>query len=117
MRKRGVIGRCGFWLLALLSLPGGVVVTAVVRFTGGGGPTGEPGMGLAMAPTMVLSFLPVAPCGLPLAMSCRRLRWLGRRRTAWTAGIGLGAAIVAGLLGPVAVAVHAVVLSVPVWVA
>ena len=52
----------------------------------------------------------------------RRLWWLGYRRAAWTAGIGLGAAtaaasLVAGLLGPVAVALYAVVLSVPVWIA
>ena len=38
------------------------------------------------------------------------------------AGIGLGAvtaaaSLVAGLLGPIAIAVYAVVLSIPVWIA
>ena len=41
---------------------------------------------------------------------------------AWAAGIGLGtvtvaASLVAGLLGPVAIAVYAAVLSLPVWMA
>ena len=53
---------------------------------------------------------------------CWRLWRLGYRRTAWMAGIGLGAAtvmasLVAGLLGPVAIAAYATVLSVPVWIA
>ena len=79
-------------------------------------------MGLLMVPMMVVSLVPVAPCGLPLALGCRRLWRLGYRRAAWTAGIGLGAAtvaasLVAGLLGPVAIAVYAAVLSVPVWIA
>ena len=61
-------------------------------------------------------------CGLPLALGCRRLWRLGYRRGAWMAGIGLGAvtvaaSLVAGLLGPVAIALYAVVLSVPVWIA
>ena len=37
------------------------------------------------------SLIYVAPCGLPLAMACRRLSRLGYRRAAWVAGIGLGA--------------------------
>ena len=47
----------------------------------------------------------------------------GYRRGAWWAGIALGAvtvaaALTAGLLGPVAVAAYAVVLSLPpVWIA
>ena len=64
----------------------------------------------------------VAPCGLPLALGCRRLRRLGYRRGARWAWIGLGAvtvaaSVVAGLLGPIAIAVYAIVLSLPVWVA
>ena len=79
-------------------------------------------MWLATVPMMAGSLVPVAPCGLLLALGCRRLWRLGYRRGAWTAGIGLGAvmvpaSLVAGLLGPVAVAVYAVVLSVPVWIA
>ena len=73
-----------------------------------------------MATVGSIAFL--APCGLPLALGCRRLWRLRYRRAAWTAGIGLGAATVAatlfaGLLGPVAIAVRAVLLSLPVWIA
>ena len=65
---------------------------------------------------------PVAPCGLPLAVGCRRLWRLGYRRTAWTAGVGLGAvtvagSLVAGILGPIAIAVYAVLISLPAWIA
>ena len=68
------------------------------------------------------SLTPVAPCGLPLAVGCRRLWRLGYRRTAWTAGVGLGAvtvagSLVAGLLGPVAIAACALVVSLPSWIA
>ena len=57
-----------------------------------------------------------------LRRPCRRLWRLGYRRGAWMAGIGLGAvtaaaSLVAGLLGPIAIAVYAVVLSIPVWIA
>ena len=68
------------------------------------------------------SLAPVPLCGLPLALGCRRLWRLGRRRGAWLAGIGLGAATVAatavaGLLGPAAVAACALALSLPAWIA
>ena len=68
------------------------------------------------------SLVPVAPCGLSLALGCRRLWRQGYRRTAWTAGVGLGAvtvaaSLVAGLLGPIAIALYAVTLSLPVWAA
>ena len=122
MAKRESTRRWRFWTLALLWLPAGVVATTVFRFGADGGPTAEPGMWLAAVPMMVGSFVPVAPCGLPLALGCRRLWRLGYRRGAWMAGIGLGAvtvaaSLVAGLLGPVAIAVYALVLSVPVWIA
>ena len=76
-------------------------------------------MWLSMA---VVSLIPVAPCGLPLALGCRRLWRLGYRRSAWLSGIVLGsvtvaASLVAGLLGPIAIAVYAAVLSLPVWIA
>ena len=75
-----------------------------------------------MLPLSAVSLLPVAPCGLPLALGCRRLWRLGYRSTAWTAGIVLGvvtvaASLVAGLLGPIAIAIYAVILSLPVWAA
>ena len=62
----------------------------------------------------------VAPCGLPLALGCRRVWRLGYRRGAWWAGTGLGAvtvaaSLLAGLLGPLAIAVYAAVISLPVW--
>ena len=63
---------------------------------------------------------PFVPCGLPLALGCRRLWRLGYRRGAWIAGVALGAATVAvtlpaGLLGPAAIAVCAVLVGLPVW--
>lgn len=63
-----------------------------------------------------------APCGLPLAFGWRRVRRLCYRRGARVAGIGLSgvtvaASLVARLLGPVATAVYAAALSVPVWLA
>ena len=122
METRELIRRRGFWSLALLWLPAGVMATAVVRFwpgTGGPQPPGLWVMGILMA---VPSLVFVAPCGLPLALGCRRLWRLGFRRTAWWTGIGLGAvtvaaSLVAGLLGPIAIAVYAAVLSLPVWIA
>ena len=122
MATRESTRRWWFWTLALPWLPAGVVAAAAVRFGADGGPAAEPGMWLAAVPMMAGSLVPVAPCGLPLALGCRRLWWLGYRRAVWMAGIGLGAAtaaasLVAGLLGPVAIALYAVVLSVPVWIA
>ena len=91
----------------LLWLPAGVVATTVFRFGANGGPAAEPGMRLAAVPMMVGSLVPVAPCGLPLALGCWRLWRLGYRRGAWMAGIGLGAvtvaaSLVAGLREPMA---------------
>ena len=59
--------------------------------------------------------------GLPLAVGCRRLWRAGYRRAAWWVGIGLGAvtvaaSLLAGLLGPLAIAVYAAVISLPVWI-
>ncbi len=111
-----------FWPLALLWLPAGVAATALVRFGADGRAEGDPGTGLAAIPVMLGSLLPLAPCGLPLALGCRQLWRLGYRAAAWVAGFGLGAvtvaaALPAGLLGPVMIAVHAATLSVPVWIA
>ena len=73
MDDQGLIKRRGFWLLALLWLPAGVVATAA-------GPEVGPGMWLSM-----------------LLMST--------------------ASLMAGLLGPIVIAVYARVLSLLVWVA
>ena len=122
MDNRGSIVRRGFWPLALLWLPAGVVATAVLRFGPDRGWMPDAGLWLASVVAMAGSLALVAPCGLPLALGCRRVWRLGYRRGAWLAGIGLGgvtvaASLVAGLLGPVAIAIYAVVLSVPVWLA
>ena len=122
MENRGFTGRRGFWALALLWLPAGVVATAMVRFLPETGSPEAAGMRLQMLPMSAGSLVFVAPCGLPLALGCRRVWRLGFRRAAWAAGIGLGAvtvaaSLVAGLLGPLAIAVYAAALSLPVWMA
>ena len=119
MNDRETIGRRGFWVLALLWLPAGVVAQAAVRFGARMGASGDPHMWpalLAAAGSLVL----VAPCGLPLALGCRRLWRLRYRRGAWVAGIGLGTAYRCRIgggracSGPVAIAVYAIVFSLPV---
>ena len=62
------------------------------------------------------------PCGLPLALGCRRVWRLGYRRGAGWTWVGLGAvtvaaSVVAGLRGPIATALYAIVLSLPLWAA
>ena len=122
MDDRGSIGRRGFWPPALLWLPAGLAATAAVRFAP---EHGLPAAG-SMVPAMLLmtagSLVLVAPCGLPLALGCRRLWRLGYRRGAWWAGIALGAvtvaaSLVAGLRGSVAIALYSAGLSLPVWIA
>ena len=114
--------RWKFWLLALLWLPAGLVLQAAVRFGGEADGAGAAGMWLMTMLMAISSLIFVAPCGLPLALGCRRLWRLGHPRAAWGWGIGLGAltvatSVLAGLLGPVEIAVYAAVLSVPVWIA
>ena len=116
-RHGRMIRQGGFWLFALLWLPAGVVGSSVVRFMQW---PGEPAP--AQLLMMAISLLPVIPSGLPLALGCRWLWRLQYRRTAWAAGIPLGAVtvaatVVAGLLGPIAIVICAVVLSLPVWIA
>ena len=108
-----------FWATALLWLPAGVVASAAIRF----GPSAvEPGA-LLTAMAMASSSLVVASvCGLPLALACRRLGRLGHPRLAWIGGAVLGvatvaASLLAGLFGPLGIAVAALVLSAPVWIA
>ena len=118
MDGRGWMARHGFWPLALLWLPTGVVVQAALRFGPSAVRFADAGEAMAALGSLALA----APCGLPLALGCRRLWRLGYRRGAWAAGIGFGvltipATVFAGLLGPVAIAVSAAVLSLPVWFA
>ena len=118
MDGRMWILRRGFWLLALLWLPAGVTAQAAIRFGASGGAFLNSGELLAALGSLV----PVALCGLPLALGCRSVWRLGYRRSAWVTGIVLGvltvaSAVFAGLLGPVAIAAWAVLLSLPVWIA
>ena len=104
-----------FFIVALLWLPVGLVLSVLLR--GFGFPAG-PGMW----PRMALSQIVVAPAGLPLALACRQLRRLGYVRATWAAIAVLApatvaASLLAGLLGPLAIAVYAVILSLPVWIA
>ena len=112
----------GFWALALCWLPAGVFVQAAVRFVPQAGGAPEAGMLMMAAVMSVPSLVILAPCGLPLALGCRRLWRLGRRQTAWWLGASLGAltvaaSVFAGLLGPVAIAAFALLASAPVWAA
>ena len=118
MEERGWVSRHGFWSLALLWLPAGVAAQAAVRFLPAADVAPEAGMWVTAALMSVSSLAVIAPCGLPLALSCRRLWRLGHRRGAWWVGVALGAFTVAasvfvGLLGPVAIALCAVVFSLP----
>ena len=108
-----------FYLAGLLWLPVGVVATAAVRFGPGAfGPEAWPTAIVMAASSLIVA----AVCGLPLAFACRRLGRLGHPRWAWIGGAVLGAATVAaslpaGLFGPPGVAVVALLLSLPVWIA
>ena len=122
MNERESTRRRGFWPLALLWLPVGVVTTTAFHFMLEMTPSEMFGMWLRMVLAAAPSLVFVAPCGLPLALACRRLWWLGFRRAAWGVGSGLATVTVAasllpGLLGPLAIVVAAVVLSLPVWIA
>ena len=122
MEERRWISRNGFWLLALLWLPAGVVAQAAVRFLPEAAGSPDPGMWLTSAVMSLASLAVLVPCGLPLALGCRQLWRLQFRRAAWLAGIVLGAvtvfaSLLAGLLGPVAITIYATVLSLPVWAA
>ena len=112
------MARLGFWPLALLWLPTGVVAQAAVRLGPSTVAFADSGEALAALGSLAVA----VPCGLPLALGCRRLRRLGYRRAGWAVGIVLGvltvwATVVAGLLGPVAITVSAAVLSLPAWIA
>ena len=97
MDARRPVSRGRFWLLALLWLPAGVMAAAALRLPLEEGPAVDFGIGPAPALTAAGSLVLVAPCGLLLALACRRLRRLGYRRGAWWAG---GAAARARQFGP-----------------
>ena len=106
-----------FWLLSLAWLPAGIVAVSLAR---GVTPPLTPET-MFMLPVALMSLAATAPCGLPLALAFRQIWRTGSTRAAWTtfailAPITSFAALFAGLLGPVAIAIHAVVLSVPAWI-
>lgn len=106
-----------FWGLSLLWLPAGIVVVSLAR---GVTPPITPET-LFMLPVALLSLAVTAPCGLPLALACRAIWRTGSPRAARTTFAVLApmtavAALFAGLLGPIAIAVYAGVLSVPAWI-
>jgi len=108
-----------FIVAALLWLPVGVAITAPLRGLRLGTDAEPWPMTVFM---MVSSLVVVAPAGLPLAFACRRLWRLGHHGAAWAAFAVLGtatvaASLLAGLLGPLAIAIFASVLSGPVWIA
>ena len=121
MEERGWIARREFWPLALLWLPAGVAVQAAVRFLPATDGPPEPGMWVATALMGGASLVVVAPVRAaagarpppPLAARLSARLLVGR-------GVALGAKTVAasvsaGLLGPVAIALCAVIFSLPAW--
>lgn len=113
-----VHSRHAFLIGSLLWLPAGVLLTTFVRF---GEQFSNPMIWLGLLANLG-SLIIVAPCGLPLALACRRLWRSGYREAAWATMVGLGivtvaATLLAGLLGPIAIAVYAIILSLPVWLA
>ena len=105
----------GFYLAALLWLPAGLVLQAAIRLGG------VPLHPADLVPA-AMSLLICAPLGLPLPLACRWLGRMGYPRAAWITMIVFGlltviVALLAGLLGPFAIAIGAVLLSLPVWIA
>ena len=105
-----IMRRLTFGLLTLLWLPAGIAATAPIR-----------GMPWPVEPSAWLSLVVTAPCGLPLALACLRLRRIRYPGTAWAvfavlAPVTAAASLFAGLLGPVAIAVYALVISGPAWI-
>ena len=101
------------WLVpALLWLPTGIVALTLIR-------------GITWPTDLAtwLQLLPGAPCGLPLAFAWRRFRhWpltvavsAAKLAVICLAMLTVVAVLVAGLLGPMAMAVVAVVISLPAW--
>ena len=71
MEGRGWIARHGFWPLALLWLPAGIVAQAVVRFGPDVVAAGRLEPWLAMMAMEGLSLAPFVPCGLPVPRRAR----------------------------------------------
>ena len=65
MEDRGIFNGRGFWALALLWLPAGVVAQALVRFLPETGPQADFSLPLPLLLMLAGSLVLVAPCGLP----------------------------------------------------
>lgn len=101
------MGSLRFWIPALLWLPAGIIAGEVLR-------TGS-AQGM-MTPSPLVELTLVAPCGLPLALACRRLGRSGHSGPTLVAWSVLGAAAVASLLGTLPAGAQALLASLPVWV-
>ena len=102
------IARLVFRMAALLWLPTGILAGEVLRTGSAEG---------AISPSSLVELVPAAPYGLPLALACRSLDRLGYPGPALVAWLALGAAAVAGLLGPFGIGVQAILACLPVWLA
>ena len=69
-----------------------------------------------MTPSSLVALSAAAPCGIPLALGCRRLDRLGYPGPALVAWVALGAASAADLPGTLPVGVQAILACLPVWV-
>ncbi|MCY3845463.1 MAG: hypothetical protein OXH69_18215 [Acidobacteria bacterium] len=102
-------------LLLSLWLPLAVAAQAVVRFGPGAVLEPTPLMAMAVGTLFVFTW----PAGIPLTAAVRRLH-ARSPRAAYACAAVLGplttaAATIGGLLGPIAVWLYALVLSVPAW--
>ena len=109
-----------FWLLAWLWLPLGVVIVSILRFTLIELPAEGINFSVLLSLAALLPLAVTAPFGLPLALACRKLYRKGYVVLTYVLFIVLGLAtafcsIFAGLLGPIAIAIAAGILSLPAW--
>ena len=110
-----------FWVVALVWLPVLFVVAMLFRifiFDPLGGDLSLER--LLQDWSALLPLLVLVPAGLPLALACRKLSQAGSASLAYSLWVVLGLLTVpvvlyAGLLGPIAIVIYAVVVSLPVW--
>ena len=98
-----------FLLISLLWLPIGVLAFSVFR-----------GVLWPLESHAWMSLVVLSPFGLPLALACRKLWLRGHPIVSAVAFLLLApltssSSIFAGLLGPVAIAVYAAIISTPAW--
>ena len=98
-----------FILLTLLWLPFGMLLVTAAR-----------GIPLLIEPQAWLGLIFLAPFGLPLGLACRALWRRGHVVSAWATFVVLApatvwAVLIGGLLGPLGIAIYAIVFSLPAW--